>query len=514
MCENGWLTKAEYERALEEPPHLLPPRRQFRAPHFVDLVLRQVDGGGRIRTTLDLDLNQFVERQLHDQLTQLRAFNATNGAAVVIDNASGGVLALVGSENYFAPGMGQFNGATARRSPGSTMKPFTYLLALEQGATPATIYPDVPTEFSTPTGNYRVENYQRHCSGPVTLRSALACSLNIPAVQALNSVGGPVSLFKRLKEFGLSTLDRYPMEYGLGLTIGNAEARLIEVANAYSALARLGEYRPWIVFPGDVPVGTHQVARSRECWLIADILSDNAARLPSFGAESPLRFDFPVACKTGTSTDYRDNWAMAYTPEFTVGVWVGNFDGSPMHGVSGVTGAAPLMHAIMEHLHARFGTSWYAQPPNIVSCAVHPLTGKRLSSPRPEMRMEKFLAEQLPPMETPDDYDAHGVVKLPAVYSEWLASADNTLRRRAGSTIGTLQITAPKPGTVFVIDPDLPASRRARLTATGGSEVRWSCDTLSCDGTEVVLAEGKHKLIATDATTGATAETWIQVKSL
>jgi penicillin-binding protein 1C len=514
MCDNGWIGPSDYERALAEPPHLAPPQRQFRAPHFVDLVLRQVEGGGQFRTTLDLDLNQYVERQLHEQLSSIRALNATNGAAVVIDNATGGVLALVGSENYFAPGTGQFNGATARRSPGSTMKPFTYLFALEQGANAATIYPDVPTEFSTPTGNYRVENYQRRCSGPVSLRSALACSLNIPAVHALNSVGGPVALFRRLKEFGFSTLDRSPAEYGLGLTLGNAEARLLDLANAYSALARLGEYRPWMVFADEAPAGTHQVAPSRECWLIADILSDNNARLPSFGLESPLRFDFPVACKTGTSTDYRDNWAMAYTPEFTVGVWVGNFDGSPMHGVSGVTGAAPLMHAIMEHLHARFGTSWFAPPPNVVSCAVHSLTGKRLCAPRPDARMEKFLAEQLPPMESPGDYDEGGMVKLPSVYSEWLASPESTLTQRASSTFGTLQITAPKPGTTFVIDPDLPASHRARLTAIGGSEVRWSSDSLTCNGSEVDLAEGEHKLVATDTATGARSETWIRVKAL
>ncbi|HET6406318.1 MAG TPA: transglycosylase domain-containing protein, partial [Chthoniobacteraceae bacterium] len=329
MRDNGSLGADKFERALAEQPRLLSKRRLFRAPHFVDLLLECPPKNRRIATTLDLGLNEFVQRSLRAQLKPLRSLNATNGAVVVIDNASGDVLALVGSEDYFAPGSGQFNGATARRSPGSTVKPFTYLMALEEGATPSTIYADIPTEFRTAKGNYRVDNYQRKFSGPVMLRSALACSLNIPAVHALNSVGGPVTLLRRLKDFGFESLDRSPAEYGLGLTLGNAEAPLLEVTNAYAALARLGEYRPYRLVLNGTTFESKQVADSRACWLLADILSDNAARIPSFGTDSPLRFDFPVACKTGTSTDYRDNWAIAFTPEFTVGVWVGNFDGSP-----------------------------------------------------------------------------------------------------------------------------------------------------------------------------------------
>jgi penicillin-binding protein 1C len=516
MHDNGWITAEQFDRSVSEPPRLLPQHRQFRAPHFVDLIIGNVAGTGKVKTTLDLGLNEFVERKLRDQLEPLRSLNATNGAAVVIDNASGEVLALVGSEDYFAPGFGQFNGAIARRSPGSTIKPFTYLLALERGATPATIYPDVPTEFRTATGNYRVDNYQRKCAGPVTLRSALACSLNIPAVHALNSIGGAEVLHRRLRDFGFTTLDRTPGEYGLGLTLGNAEARLLELTNAYAALARLGEFRSWrALAEGGSPV-SRQVADPRVCWLLTDILSDNGARIPSFGADSPLRFSFPVACKTGTSTDYRDNWAMAYTPEFTVGVWVGNFDGSPMRGVSGVTGAAPLMHAIVDHLHTRFGTTWYSAPPNVVECDVHSLTGKRLVSSCVEARREKFLGERLPELESSNDYDERGRTILDPVFSEWLASTENSLGDRVAvrREPGALQIVAPVPGTTFVIDPDLPASRRARLSVLGASGVEWRSDSLVCTNGEAVLAEGEHRLVAIDLGTGARAETWIRVKSL
>jgi penicillin-binding protein 1C len=481
MRDNAWITTAQFDRASSEHPRLLPQGRQFRAPHFVDLIVGNVGSTGRLRTTLDLGLNEFVERQLHDQLEPLRSVNATNGAVVVIDNASGDVLALVGSEDYFAPGFGQFNGATARRSPGSTIKPFTYLLALERGATPATIYADVPTEFRSATGNYRVDNYQRKCSGPVTLRSALGCSLNIPAVHALNAIGGPDVLHRRLRDFGFSTLDRSPAEYGLGLTLGNAEARLLELTNAYAALARLGEYRPYRLLAEGERMDSRQVADPRACWLLADILSDNNARIPSFGTESPLRFTFPVACKTGTSTDYRDNWAMAFTPEFTVGVWVGNFDGSPMRGVSGVTGAAPLMHAIMEHLHDRFGTTWFNAPPNVVQCDVDPLTGKRLASRRKDSRTDKFLGENPPALESPSNYDERGRAILDPRYSEWLTNEGYSLGDRLAirQEPGVLRILAPVPGTTFVIDPDLAGEPQgeaigARILRCGVEE-RFPC---------------------------------------
>jgi penicillin-binding protein 1C len=516
MRDNGWITAEQFERASREQPRLLPQRRQFRAPHFVDLILSDVASTGRGITTLDLGLNEFVERQLREQLEPLRSLNATNGAAVVIDNASGDVLALVGSEDYFAPGFGQFNGAVARRSPGSTLKPFTYLLALEGGATPATIYADVPTEFKTATGNYRVDNYQRKCSGPVTLRSALACSLNIPAVHALNAIGGAEVLHRRLRDFGFGTLDRRPAEYGLGLTLGNAEVRLLDLTNAYAALARLGEWQPYRLLAEATQNESRQVADPRCCWLLADILTDNSARIPSFGTDSPLRFDYPVGCKTGTSTDYRDNWAMAFTPEFTVGVWVGNFDGSPMHGVSGVTGAAPLLHAIMDRLHTRFGTTWFTTPPNILECDVDSITGKRLVSPRPQSRREKFLGERLPAFESPADYDEQGRAILGPIFAQWLANEGQSLGSRLAVRYetGALRIVAPVPGTTFVIDPDLPASCRAKLSVLGASGVEWKSDSLVCTKREAMLSEGEHRLVATDPNSGARAETWIRVKSL
>jgi penicillin-binding protein 1C len=339
--------------------------------------------------------------------------------------------------------------------------------------------------------------------------------LNIPAVHALNSIGGPETLQRRLTDFGFITLERSPAEYGLGLTLGHAEERLIDLTHAYAALARMGEFRPWRVFTDDAPRSGRLVGDPRACWLIADILSDNAARVPSFGVESALRFEFPVACKTGTSTDYRDNWALGYTPEFTVGVWTGNFNGTAMQNVSGVTGAAPVMHAVMEHLHARSGTTWFATPPEVMEYDIHPLTGKRLTSPRKGQRREKFLAEHLPPVESPADYDASGAAKLGPEFAEWLEQSSNAIGD--GATVdaaGTLRIISPIPGTTFVIDPDLPGSRRVRLQATGGSNIEWQSNSLDCREGEALLAEGEHRLVAVDKATGVHVETWIKVKSL
>jgi len=569
MRQAAWLTEAQFQRTIQEPLHLAAARRVFEAPHFVDLLLdaavfpglseqahTSADSFGKpdgnlkapsepatpvLRTTLDLALNRYAETALRQHLSRLQAQHVSEGAIVVLDNRSGDVLALVGSGNYFAPAAGQVNGAWAPRSPGSTFKPFTYLLALERGATPATVVADVPTEFATATGLFAPVNYDRHCYGPMRYRLALANSLNISAVRVLASLGGPEPLQQLLQRCGLSTLDRPAEHYGLGLTIGNAEARLLELANAYACLARLGQYQPYRLLldaSGDSgsPTRTSRFSTARRvadpaaAYLIADILSDNEARTLAFGAESPLRFDFPVACKTGTSSDFRDNWAFGYTPEFTVGIWVGNFDGSPMRRSSGVTGAAPLLHDLIEHLHQHYGTTWYSAPTNVVACWVHPLTGKRLdqAGPRasPDAIREVFVASNLPPLESPADYEAGNAhyphlrpaVRLGSEYRDWLGSGDNWLGDRAvlAATRNLLRVLFPPPGTICYLDADLPQQgRRLRLRADGPDNLRWQSASLPIaqeGGRHIaLLTEGHHQLTVRDPLTGAQADTWVQV---
>ncbi|MCC6353882.1 MAG: penicillin-binding protein 1C, partial [Verrucomicrobiae bacterium] len=429
MLRDRWLSFAEYLAALDERIDPGARRVVFRAPHFADLALAGAGArAGLAATTLDLGLNGFVEECLRARLAALADKRVSNGAAVIIDNRTGELLALVGSENYFRPDCGQVNAATARRSSGSTLKPFTYLLALQRGHTPASVLADVPSEFPTPTGMFRPINFDQSFRGPVRLRTALANSLNVPAVRLLSAIGGPAPLADALHACGITTLDSAPEHYGLGLTVGNAEVRLIELANAYACLARLGIYRPLRIFRDETapsPPDERRVFDPDAAWLIADILNDDFARAPAFGPRSGLDTGFDVACKTGTSSDFRDNWAFGYTPEFTVGTWIGNFDGSPMLNVSGVTGAAPLLRDIFRHLHRTRGTGWYPRPVRIIDAKIHPITGKR-SAPRQPGTTERFIAGHLPPAETPADYDADGRPILGTEFAAWLAAAQPT----------------------------------------------------------------------------------------
>jgi penicillin-binding protein 1C len=537
MGAHGWLTQAELHRNSSEPLKLAKPRRVFEAPHFVDLLLvaetnlTTRGASVRLRTSLNLELNRIAENTLRGHLAGLQSQHVSNGAVVILDNQTGEVLGLVGSEDYFSPVAGQVNGAWAPRSPGSALKPFTYLLALERGATPASIVADVPTEFATATGLFAPVNYNRHCYGPMRYRLALANSLNISAVKVLASLGGPEPLERLLQRCGLSTLNRSPEEYGLGLTIGNAEVRLLELANAYACLARLGEYKPYRLLAAADNIGAaspaDRVADSGSAYLIADILADNDARSLAFGAESSLRFDFPVACKTGTSSDFRDNWAFGFTPEFTVGVWVGNADSSAMQEVSGVTGAAPILHDVFAHLHQRYGTTWYAPPTNVVECWIDPITGKRLkqqAAPLPSDAVEeKFITSKLPPFEDANDYEiTHSAraVRLGSEYREWFGTGDNWLGGRAVLTDAStsLKIVFPPPGTTVYLDADLPGQgRRMSLSASGPNTLEWHSDTLHLvpEGSREIamLREGRHQISVRDPASGATASTWINVLS-
>ena len=502
MRDNGQLDLARYERALarvaDAPAAATPlPRAAFCRDGFATASRRRPPA--ELQDDARFRLNEQVENIVRDRLAQLREQNVRNAAAVVIDNATGDVIALVGSENYFAPGAGQVNGAWAQRSAGSTLKPFTYLLALERGATPATVVADVRTSFPSADGFYRPENYNRRCYGPVRYRTALASSLNIPAVKVLLDAGGPAALHERLRECGLTTLHRPADVYGLGLTLGNCEARLLEITNAYASLARLGEYRPWRVLNTSA-TSSRRYSRPELVWQIADMLSDNSARTLAFGMNSALRFDYPVACKTGTSTDFRDNWTIGFTPEFSVGVWVGNFDGAPMREVSGVTGAGPILHAIFDYLHTNYGTSWYRTPIGIVERNIHPLTGKLLAETDARGVREKFLTDSLPPAESPADYDAAGNVQLGPEYADWFRSAENSVRDRAvlAAANEALQITSPLPGSVYLVDPDVPSTRKIPLIANGATEVEWQSESLSCrseSGRDFALAaDGEHRI--------------------
>ncbi|MCB1126493.1 MAG: hypothetical protein KDM81_08365, partial [Verrucomicrobiae bacterium] len=364
---------------------------------------------------------------------------------------------------------------------------------------------------------------------------ALANSLNVAAVRVLVSLGGPAILRDRLQACGLTTLTQPADFYGLGLTIGNSEVRLLELVNAYAVLARLGLHRPWCLTTNAPPTPPERRFPADAAWLIADVLDDDGARQTAFGLGAPLRMAFPVACKTGTSSDFRDNWAIGYTPEFTVGVWVGNFDGSPMQDVSGISGAGPVLHEVFAWLHERRGTTWFARPETVVEGRVNPVTGRLLtdrtgdsaavpdSSSPPLLApvREVFLADSPPLLETAEDFDARGRVRLEPEYADWLASPQNSLGDRAVSDSGptTIQITWPVAGAVLFLDPDLPdEGNRPHLQARAAGGVEWRCSTLKIDddasGQWAELSPGRHQLEVLAPATGQRITTWIEVHRL
>jgi len=522
----GWLDAEQHRVALAQPMVLQRFSGGFAAPHAVEMLRGQATTNAPVaRTTINATLQQHIETVVAQRLDALKARNVSHGAVVVIENATGAVLALAGSRDFFSANGGQLNGTWAPHSPGSALKPFTYLIAFERGATPASMVADLPVEFATSSGTYRPENFSLRSYGPMTYRHALGNSLNISAVKVLDSIGGAETLLPRLRQLGLSTLNENAPHYGLGLTIGNASVRLIELANAYACLARLGVFRPWTLLHDAPAAEERRLLGENESWLIADILSDNQAREMAFGTRSVLRLPFKCAVKTGTSSTFRDNWTLGYTPEFTVGVWVGNFDNTPMQDVSGVTGAGPIFRDVMLHLHEKRPATWFARPATITHARIDPRTGKRLTPQAPPARLSReefFLNTQLPPVAQAGDYDTNGRALLPREYAAWIQSSANWLGDLV-TTTGTdarpqLRITHPIPGTVVILDPDIRNNgSRLLLQAAGAAQPRWASPTLELqdDGggnTFAILKPGRHEIEAREEAGGQRAQTFVIVR--
>jgi len=365
-----------------------------RAPHFVEYVRQQLQAdygnnadsaGLQVYTTLDPQVQTIVEEEARKQIASLKNKNVNSAAAVAVNPRTGEILAMLGSVNFDDEKIdGQVNVATRLRQPGSSIKPITYLAAFEKGWTPATPLYDLTTEF--PNGAqppYAPKNYDDKEHGLVTVRAALANSYNIPAVKTLYFVGVPemMSVAQRL---GITTFDN-PNRYGLALTLGGGEVKLTELTAAYATLANEGKKvspTPFLkIVDGtgrtiydasrnDASASNsdaaRQVADARHAYLITNILSDNAARAPAFGANSPLKTSRPTFVKTGTTNDYKDNWTLGGTNEFVLGVWVGNPRNQAMKNVSGITGAAPIWHNVLERV--------YQEADAFKSIAPHPFT--------------------------------------------------------------------------------------------------------------------------------------------
>ncbi len=477
-----------------------------------------------LQTTLDLPLQRDLQAIVHQETAKLREANLRHAAVVVIDNPTGEILALVSSADWHDPRGGQLNGALVPRSPGSTLKPFTYLLAMVRNhRTPISLLADIPTPFRTPQGLDLPENYDRSYRGPVSLRTALACSLNVPALRELNFLGGARPLYNLLADLGISTLDPDPNLYGLGLTLGNAPVRLLELTNAYATLARLGRHRPAILFPSTL-AQERRIFEVRSAYLIADILSDPIARTPSFQPGGPLDLPFRCAVKTGTSSDFHDNWCLGFTPRFTVGVWAGNFEQQPMKAISGITGAGPIFHRAMLRLHQDTAATWFERPTGLTDVNVDLRNGKLIPAGSPNARTDLTPTEETPSTASPADYDADGKALLDATYAEWFSSRYNSRSNQFALHPNKLareplRIISPAADATFLLDPEIPSgSDKLRPVTNLPGTALWESTTLRIEPATpepiIHLTVGTHTLIATDPATGIFHTLTLRVKSL
>lgn len=369
MLALGYITKAEAEAAYAQELAFAPQTDYIRAPHFVTHVRnelyrmygqRMVDFGGlTVTTTLDLDLQEKVQDIVREEVKNHAQYNISNGAAVVLDSRSGGILAYVGSVDYFSEEDGKYDVVTAYRQPGSSIKPVTYALAFEKGYTSATLINDSKVSYQSYGQVYSPKNYDNKFHGLVTLRQALANSYNVPAVKLLNTIGVH-NMVKLGTELGLSNWVPEDNSYGLSVTLGGKEVRLLDLTNVYATFSRGGIYKettPFITIKDSYGFVVYDLSRVQErrvlkpetAYIITNILSDNAARTPAFGTNSKLVITgHTVAVKTGTTNDIRDNLTFGYTPSYTVGVWVGNNNNEAMNKrlASGLTGAAPIWNRV------------------------------------------------------------------------------------------------------------------------------------------------------------------------
>jgi penicillin-binding protein 1C len=416
------------------------------APHLARHMARQsgeVAGAAApkvLASTLDARIQRLARAALRRQLAELRGREVEDGAVVVLDNASGEVLAWVGSAGATSAAA-EVDAVLARRQPGSTLKPFVYALALERRLlTAASIVEDSPLELSAGAGLYAPRNYDQSYRGGVSVRQALAGSLNVPAVRVAAMLE-PEALFERLNRAGLR-LTHNAGYHGHALALGSADVTLLDLSNAYRMLALGGLWSAPRWWAAGSAKGMALVQKEREArearvfapeaaWLIGDILADPAARALSFGLDSPLVTRGFAAVKTGTSKDMRDNWCIGFTDRFTVGVWVGNASGRPMHNVSGVAGAAPVWRELVMALH---------EPP--------------FASPSKETPPPAALQAQA------GEWYLSGTAPAP--------EAGSTVRPRAGA----FGIESPRDGMVLVLDPEIPPAAQ-RLVLRGAAGDWW-----------------------------------------
>lgn len=555
MAAQGWLARPDFELAVQERLSLTRDQSSQVAPHFVAGILaeRPDPFPRRIDTTLDATLQRAVQGIIAARRSDLERHRAANVAVAVLDNHTGEWLAWEGSGNYASGGPGgAIDGVTTPRQPGSALKPFTYAAAFERGIDPGRVLADVPSQFPTakPGILYSPQNYDGQFRGPLLIRAALAGSENVPAVALASEIGVP-AVARLLRRSGLTTLDHNPSHYGLGLTLGNAEVRLDELVAAYAMFARGGESivpRKVRSTDGVVPARSpsERLVSERTAFWIADILSDSEARAYIFGRGGSLEFPFTVAAKTGTSQAYHDNWALGFTRDVTVGVWVGNFDRTPLRNSTGVSGAGPIFHDVMLAAIERTRGSLpigetaaiVAVPPDVRQVELCAHSGMAPHAACPTRTTEWMPVHASIGRCTWHHASDRGLVTVwPGPFQRWaktsgflsttqkdtrgdFTAAPTASFSRQKDSRGALTIVRPLGGAVYLIDPTLrPEFQTLPLAAEGASSgvVEWfvndtSVGRAASDGNlRWPLAVGTHTITARDAT-GRTATATITVR--
>lgn len=439
----------------------------FRAPHVTDRIIAEMNNVAwkDIYATIDIDIQETMEKTIKTTLKQFESRHLSNGGIIVIDAKNGAIMALVGSVSYFNDSIdGQFNTVYGYRSPGSSLKPFTYALGLMNGYNACTMIDDEPVYFREIYGDYKPENYDFSYHGPVSLRQALGCSYNIPAVKVLNSIGYN-KLYTLLLKMGFNDHGHKAEHYGLAVTLGSMSADLYHIANAYTIFPNLGVYREarlidsFITIQGNTHVLTSDTMRILPQWtafVIADILADNNARMPAFDEENPFRLPFYTGVKTGTSKNYKDNLSIGFTGRYVVGIWAGNNDNSPMVNVSGITGAGVLFRHTVIALYERMDIGVRPDMPDSLSYVIICVkTGLTAGDVCRNTRNEYIYNGNIP-----------GVCRI---------------CNEGKTDEGDALIVYPDNGDIFVIDPDIDIHAQAiRIKADGLSDN----DHLFIDGME------------------------------
>lgn len=496
----GFITAAQRAEALAQPLAARTGPYPFRAPHFCDLagVPARAGTDATVRTTLDADLQRVAEdilaRHLRDRTVQ-------SGAIVLLDVQTGAVRALVGSPDYFAERRaGQVNGAVAPRAAGSTLKPFAYALALDRGLiTPGMVIPDVPTRFR----DLDPRNFSHDYRGLVSVRDALVLSLNLPAIE-VERRAGQERFWSTLRALGLGTIDQPAAHYGLGLVLGNAEVRLLDLANAYACLARGGTWLPArFVESARVPV-PKAVFSPEACWLVSDMLSGEERAMDTTGHAADVRLP-PMAWKTGTSAGLRDAWTVAWNPDYVIGVWAGNPDGSASAELVGRQIATPIAWDLFRRLYPDNTGPWYARPAGVAErtvCAVSGCTpGAHCAHTATDWAIAQVSRCEPCPVHRNGPEDT------------WPVAVASFLARRAAPAAEepaeALRIRSPARGSIYRWLPDLDVNaQKLALDAASdraGETLHWFVDDIPVGRSQAgaplfwPLARGTHQIVCSTA---------------